>query len=137
MNHKLLVALAAFLPMTAACDQAVDAAESAREAIENIDVEKIGEMAPEAVREAYSKMTTSMREAAERLTDEESVQRFMDEWSPKLDQLRAVKDKLGANMPGWDEIKEALAALRDKLTGDKTLKETVAPLVEKIDDLMN
>ncbi len=129
--------LAAVLPVLAGgCDRAVDAAGAAREAIEELDLGALGQRAPETLRALGERTAEELRAAMDRLSDEESLRRLADDWAPALEKLGRIKDRLGGALPGREALRAALAALREQIGEDETMRRAAEPLLDRLDELL-
>lgn len=124
------------LSILGGCDRAVDAAGAAREAIDQLDLDGLGERAPEMLRELGARAAEELRTALERLPDEEGLRRLASEWAPSLEKLGRLKERLGGALPGRERLEAVLATLRDLIAENGKLRDAAKPLVEGLEQLL-
>lgn len=129
----LAVAATAALSIFGGCDRAVDAAGAAREAIDRLDLESVGERAPEVLRELGARTAEELRAAIGRLPDEEGLRRLASEWAPALEKLDRLREQLGGALPGRAALEAVLATLGDLIAGNEDLREAAEPLIEGLE----
>lgn len=132
----LAVAATAALSIIGGCDRAVDAAGAARETIDRLDLEAVGERAPEMLRELGARTAEELRTAVERLPDEEGLRRLASEWAPTFEKLGRLRERLGGALPGRATLEAVLAALSDLIAGNEDLRDAAEPLIEGLEQLL-
>ena len=136
MSRVATFVAVALLVLPAGCERAVDAAGAAREALEELDLDALGDRAPEALRALGERAALEFRAAVERLSNEESLRRFADDWAPVLDKLGRLREQLGGALPGRESLESVLAALRRRVEENEALRETLEPLMERLQELL-
>lgn len=127
---------AVLLALSAGCDRAVDAADAAREAIEDLDFEALGDRAPEALRALGERAAAKFRGGVDRLSTEESVRQFADHWAPVLDELGKLKEQLGGFLPGREALESVLVSLRERVEENEELRDALEPLMGRLEELL-
>lgn len=138
MNSKLFLPLALAFPMFASCDKAADAADNAgnnaKEMADNLDLDS---MSPDAIKEKGGEIVDNLKSALEDITDVESAKAAVSKFTPKLEKLSDIKDKLaGMKIPGMDDLGSAVETIKEKFAGDNAIMDALKPLMEKIQNLM-
>lgn len=132
----LALAVTAAVSVVGGCDRAVDAAGAAREAIDRLDLEGVGERAPEVLRELGARTAEELRAAVERLPDEEALRRLASAWAPALEKLGRLREQLGGALPGRAALEAVLAMLGDLIAGNEDLRDAAEPLIEGLEQLL-
>ena len=139
MNSKLFLPLALAFPMFASCDKAADAADNAgddaKEMLDNLDLDS---MSPDAIKEKGGEIVTNLTSSLKDITDVESAKEAVSKFTPKLDVLSGMKDKLaGVKIPGLDDLSGVVETIKEKFAGNTGIMEQLAPLFEKIKNLVS
>lgn len=136
MNRTSTCLALALVVLPAGCDRAVDAAGAAREALEEVDIDALGDRAPEMLRALGERTVRDFQGAVDRLSNEESLRRLADDWAPVLEELHRIQEQLGGFLPGRDSLESVLAALRQRVEEDDQLRQALEPLMDRLEELL-
>ena len=136
MSRSAALLAASLLALSAGCERAVDAAGAAREAIEDLDLDALRDRAPEALRALGERAAQEFKGAVDRLSTEENLRRFADDWAPVLDKLGQLKEQLGGFLPGRESLESVLGSLRRRVEENEQLQEVLEPLMDRLEELV-
>lgn len=144
---KLFLPLALAFPMFTSCGEAVDAASNAGDAaasaagdladkagdlmssLKDIDVSSLG---VDKIKDMAGQATGAITEKLGAIKDVDAAQAFKDNMGPVIDKLVAMKDKLGAALPGTEGLKNAIT----NFSGDGKIMEILQPIMDKLKSLV-
>lgn len=144
MKLKSLLPLAFVLPMFASCGDAVEAASNGTEGLKEMAANgldglkdlDISGLSMDAVKEKGGEVVASLTEKLGSLKNVADVDKLKESMLPMLDKVVAMKDKLGASLPGTDALKGAMEKLTSQFSGDSGMMEALKPLLEKLKGLV-
>jgi uncharacterized protein YjbJ (UPF0337 family) len=140
MKTKLFLSLSLALPMFASCGEATDAASNAADGAASMaekGADALGDldlssMTPDAIKGKATELMGSLTEGLGGIKDVASAEKFKAMAGPIVDSLGAMKDKLGAALPGADALKGALSSFKP----EGGIGDIVGPIIEKLKALV-
>lgn len=138
MNTKLFLPLALALPMLAvSCDKAADAADNAKNAVENMD---FSSMKPEAVKEKAAEAVSSLKDGFKNLGDMTDVEKIKEKVASLTSSANVLEKIKGAmpniELPSMDGMGEMVQSLTTKFKDNADIWKHVEPLINKVKGLM-
>ncbi len=70
------------------------------------------------------------------ITDKASAMKASDVIGPLADQLKQLKEKLGASLPSMESVKTAIEGLKTKFAYDPDVMAALKPLLDKLQALL-
>lgn len=152
MNTKLFLSLALALPMVASCGDAVDAASKAGdsataaakgamgkagEMVDGLKDLDLSSLSMDAIKEKAGQVTSTMTEKLGSIKDAATAENFKETFDGAVSTLSAMKDKLGASLPGTDALKDAVEKLKSSFGEDSKVMEILKPMLEKMTGLFS
>jgi hypothetical protein len=140
--HVSLLPLALLLPL-AACSKteaghgdAADAAKAAaNEASAKLESTDLSKLAPEELKKSATAAIDELRTELMNVKDVQGAKALVSKHQPKLDQLVALKDKLGANLDKAG-IQKLIDDVTAKLSSNPEVMGAIQPLVDKLKALI-
>ena len=117
-------------------DSAAEAGSGLMDSLKELDVSKLGDLAPEKLTEMASGAVSSIGEQLGSIKDLADVESMKESLMPMLDKLGSLKDALGDKMPSMESLTSAVTGLKEKFAGDASILEALQPLLDKLQGLV-
>ena len=117
-------------------DSAAEAGSGLMDSLKELDVSKLGDLAPEKLTEMASGAVSSIGEQLGSIKDLADVESMKESLMPMLDKLGSLKDALGDKMPSMESLTSAVTGLKEKFAGDASILEALQPVLDKLQGLV-
>jgi hypothetical protein len=134
--QSLVLPLALTLSLCASCGETkahTDAAiDKVAAAAKEIDLSKL---TPEAMMDKVKSLSADISKKFAEIKDQASAKDVVAKLDPLVDQLKQLKNALGAKMPDMTSLKTAAQELKTKFANNQAVTDVIKPLLDKIQSM--